>query len=79
LLYVSVKLLSLKLGEKYWLRAFEKGVLRRILYPKGKAVTGEQRNYIMRSFIICTPLGHAVAQLVEALRYKPTDHGIDSR
>jgi hypothetical protein len=23
--------------------------------------------------------GHAVAQLVEALRYKPEDHGFDSR
>jgi len=24
-------------------------------------------------------MGHAVAQLVEALRYKPEDHGFDSR
>jgi hypothetical protein len=28
---------------------------------------------------IQTVVGHAVAQLVEALRYKPEDHGFDSR
>jgi hypothetical protein len=34
--------------------------------------------------MICTPhqiffWGHTVAQLVEALRYKPAGHGVDSR
>jgi len=37
----------------------------------------------IRSFIIYTPhyvlLGHAVAQLVEALRYKPEGGGFDPR
>jgi hypothetical protein len=77
------KFLSLKLGEKYTLRLFENGVLSRIRYPKGKAVTGKQRNCILKSCMIFTPhpifLVHAVAQLVEVLHYKPADHGVDSR
>ena len=80
---MSVKLLSLKLGEKYRLRVFENGVSKKILYPKGKAVMGEERNCILNSSMIFTPhqilLGQAMVQLVEALHYKPADHGVDSR
>jgi len=54
-----------------------------ILYPKENAVTEEQRNCILNSCMIFTLhqifLGHAVAQLVDALHYKPADHGVDSR
>ena len=37
--------------------------------------------YVTICFRISTPFlkGHAVAQLVEALRYKPEGHGFDSR
>jgi len=42
-------------------------------------LTGENKelgkNYVPLSFY----LGHAVAQLVEALRYKPEGRGFDSR
>jgi hypothetical protein len=80
-MYVSEKLSSLKLGGKYRLSVFEngvlRGVLRRVLFPKGKEVTTGQRNSIMRTFMICTH--HAVTQLIEALRYKPAGHGVDSR
>jgi len=35
---------------------FENRVLRRILGSKGDGATGEwKKNYIMRSFLICTP------------------------
>jgi hypothetical protein len=38
-----------------------------------------RRNYT-EMFICCTSwMGHAVAQLVEALRYKPDRRGFDSR
>jgi hypothetical protein len=33
---------------------FENRVLRRIFGPKRDEVTGEWRNYITRSFVICT-------------------------
>ena len=36
------------------LRVFENRVLRRIFGPKRDEVTGELRNYIMRSLMICT-------------------------
>jgi hypothetical protein len=37
------------------LRVFENRVLRRIFGPKRDEVTGEWRNCITRSFMICTP------------------------
>jgi hypothetical protein len=37
------------------LRVFENRVLRRIFGPKRNEVMGKWRNYIMRSFMICTP------------------------
>ena len=37
------------------LRVFENRMLRRVFGPKRDEVTGEWRNYIMRSFVICTP------------------------
>jgi len=42
-------------GEELRLRVFESRVLRRIFRPKRDEVTGEWRNYIMRSLLICTP------------------------
>jgi len=36
------------------LRVFENRVLRRTFGPMGDDVTGEWRNYIMRSLMICT-------------------------
>jgi hypothetical protein len=45
---------SLTLREEHRLRVFENRVLRRIFGPKGDEVTGEWRNCIMRSFMICT-------------------------
>ena len=41
--------------EEHRLRVFENRVLRRIFGPKRVGVTGEWRNYIMRSLMICTP------------------------
>jgi len=38
------------------LRVFESRVFRRIFGPKKDEVTGEWRNYIMMSLMICTPL-----------------------
>jgi hypothetical protein len=43
------------LREERRLRAFENRVLRRIFGPKRDEVTGKGENYIMRSFMICTP------------------------
>jgi len=37
------------------LRGFENRVLRRIFGPKRDKVTGEWKNYINRSLMICTP------------------------
>jgi hypothetical protein len=34
---------------------FENRVLRRIFGPKRDAVTGNGENYIMRSWMVCTP------------------------
>jgi hypothetical protein len=44
---------SLTLREEHRLRVFENRVLRRIFGPKRDEVPGE--NFIMRSFITCTP------------------------
>ena len=46
---------SLTLWEERRLRMFENRVLRRIFWPKRDEVTGNGRNYIMRSLMICTP------------------------
>jgi len=46
---------SLTLREECRLRLFENMMLRRILGPRMDEVTGEGRNYIMRSLMICTP------------------------
>jgi hypothetical protein len=46
---------SLTLREERRLRVFEYRVLRRVFGPKRDEVTGEWRNYIMRSPVICTP------------------------
>jgi hypothetical protein len=41
-------------GEEVRLRVFENRVLRRIFRRKRDEVTGEWRNYIIRSLLICT-------------------------
>ena len=46
---------SLTLREEHKLSVFENRVLRRIFGPKRDGVTGEWKNYIMRSLMICTP------------------------
>jgi len=46
---------SLTLREKRRLGVFENRVLRRIFGPKRDEVTGNGENYIMKSFVICTP------------------------
>jgi hypothetical protein len=43
------------LREERRLRVFENGVLRRVFGPKRDEVTENGENYIMRSFMICTP------------------------
>jgi hypothetical protein len=43
------------LREERRLRVFENRALRKIFGPKRDEVTGEWRNFIMRSFMICTP------------------------
>jgi hypothetical protein len=43
------------LREECKLRVFENRVFRRIFGPKRDEVTGSRENYIMRSFVICTP------------------------
>jgi hypothetical protein len=43
---------ALQLKDEHRLRAFENWVLKMIIAPKRKEITGE--NCIMRSFIICT-------------------------
>jgi hypothetical protein len=43
------------LKEECRLRMFENRVLRRIFGPKRYEVTGEGRNYITKSLMICTP------------------------
>jgi len=43
------------LREERKLRVFENRVLRRIFGLKRDEVTGEWRNFIMRSLMICTP------------------------
>jgi hypothetical protein len=42
------------LREERRLKVFENRVLRRVFGPKRDEVTGELRNYIMRSLMICT-------------------------
>jgi hypothetical protein len=42
------------LREEHRLRVFENRVLGRIFGPKDE-VTGDYRNYIMKSVMICTP------------------------
>jgi len=42
------------LREEHRLRGFENRVLRRIFGPKKDEVTGDYRNYIMKSLTICT-------------------------
>jgi hypothetical protein len=46
---------SLTLREERRLRMCENRVLRRVFGPKRDEVTGEWRNYIIRSLMICTP------------------------
>ena len=46
---------SLTLREEHRLRVCESRVLRRIFGPKRDGVTGEWKNYIMRSLILSTP------------------------
>ena len=46
---------SLTLREERRLRVFENRVLRRVFGPKRDEVTGNGENYIMKSFVICTP------------------------
>jgi hypothetical protein len=43
------------LREERRLRVFENSVLRRIFRPKRGEVTGEWKNSIMMSLMICTP------------------------
>jgi hypothetical protein len=43
------------LRKEYKVRVFENRVLRRIFGPKREEVTGNGENFIMRSFMICTP------------------------
>jgi len=43
------------LGGKLRLRVFENRVLRRIFLRTKNEATGSGENYIMRSFMICTP------------------------
>jgi hypothetical protein len=45
---------SVTLREEHRLKMFENRVLRRIFGPKRDEVTGEWRNCITRSFMICT-------------------------
>ena len=46
---------SLTLREERRMRMFENRVLRRVFGPKRDEVTGNGKNYIMRSLVICTP------------------------
>jgi hypothetical protein len=46
---------SLTLREECRLRVFENRVLRRVFGPKRDEVTGSGENFIVRSFMICTP------------------------
>jgi hypothetical protein len=46
---------SLTLRQKYRLRVFENGVLRRIFGPKWDEVTGEWRRLHNEKFLLCTP------------------------
>jgi hypothetical protein len=43
------------LREERRLKVFENRVLRRIFGPKGDALIGECKNYIIMALIICTP------------------------
>jgi hypothetical protein len=43
------------LREESRLKVFENRVLRRIFGPKRDAKTGECKNYIMMTLMICTP------------------------
>jgi hypothetical protein len=47
---------SLTLRDEHRLRIFENRMLRKISGPKRDEVTGNWKNYIMRSFITCTIL-----------------------
>jgi hypothetical protein len=46
---------SLTLKKERRLRVFENRMLRRILGPKREEVTGNGDNYIMKSWMVCTP------------------------
>jgi hypothetical protein len=43
------------LREERSVRVFENRVLRRIFGPRREEVTGSEKNYIIRSLMICTP------------------------
>ena len=45
---------SLTLRDEYRLRVFDNRVLRKILEPKMEGVTGEWRDYMNRSSMLCT-------------------------
>jgi hypothetical protein len=45
----------LTLRDECRLRVFENRVLRRIFGPKRDEVTGTGKDYITRSFMLCTP------------------------
>jgi hypothetical protein len=44
------------LREECYLRGFENKVLRRIFGPRRDEVRGSGKDYITRSFMLCTPL-----------------------
>jgi hypothetical protein len=46
---------SLTLREEHRVKVFENGVLRGIFGSKRDEVTGNGENFIMRSFMVCTP------------------------
>ena len=46
---------SLTLRDERRLRVFEKRVLRRVFGPKRDGITGNGKNYIMSSLVICNP------------------------
>ena len=57
-IYRTIILPFVLYGFETWsitLRVFENRVLRRVFGPKRDEVTGNGENYIMRSFVICTP------------------------
>jgi hypothetical protein len=46
---------SLTLREAHRLRVSENRMLRKIFGPRRDEETGEWRNYVRRSFVLCTP------------------------